>query len=71
MSFTPKSNLAGSKAQFEENGISIVLDVFQHSEQEYIQSAEKAGFNLLVKDDWYDNQKDVPRLISLLFEKPK
>ena len=67
----PKKQLAGSKAQFEENGTSIVLDVFQHSEQEYIQSAEKAGFNLLVKDDWYDNQKDVPRLISLLFEKPK
>ena len=67
----PKKQLAGSKAQFEENGTSIVLDVFQHSEQEYIQSAEKAGFNLLVKDDWYDNQKGVPRLISLLFEKPK
>ena len=67
----PKKQLAGSKAQFEENGTSIVLDVFQHSEQEYIQSAEKAGFNLLVKYDWYDNQKDVPKLISLLFEKPK
>ena len=67
----PSKQLAGSKAQFEENGTSIVLDVFQHSEQEYIQSAEKAGFNVLVKDDWYDNQKDVPRLISLLFEKPK
>ena len=67
----PKKQLAGSKAQFEENGTSIVLDVFQHSEQEYIQSAEKAGFKLLVKDNWYDNQKGVPRLISLLFEKPK
>ena len=67
----PKKQLVGSKAQFEENGIDIVLDVFQHSEKDYIQSAEKAGFNLLVKDDWYDNQKDVPRLISLLFEKPK
>ena len=67
----PKKQLAGSKAQFEENGTEIVLDVFQHSEQDYIQSAEKAGFNVLVKDDWYDNQKDVPRLISLLFEKPK
>ena len=67
----PKKQLAGSKAQFEENGTSIVLDVFQHSEQEYIQSAEKAGFNSLVKDDCYDNQKAVPRLISFLFEKPK
>ncbi len=67
----PKKQLAGSKAQFEENGTEIVLDVFQHSEQDYIQSAEKAGFNLLAKEDWYDNEKDIPRLISFLFEKPK
>ena len=67
----PKKQIAGSKAQFKENGIDIVLDVFQHSEQEYIQSAERAGFNLLVKEDWYDNEKDIPRLISFLFEKPK
>ena len=67
----PKKQLAGSRAQFEENGIEVVLDVFQHSEQDYIQSAEKAGFNLLAKEDWYDNEKDIPRLISFLFEKPK
>ena len=67
----PKKQLEGSKAQFEENGTEIVLDVFQHSEQDYIQSAEKAGFNLLAKEDWYDNEKDIPRLISFLFEKPK
>jgi len=67
----PKKQLAGSKAQFEENGTEIVLDVFQHSEQDYIQSAEKAGFILLSKEDWYDNDEDIPRLISFLFEKPK
>jgi len=67
----PKKQLAGSKAQFEENGTEIVLDVFQHSEQDYVQSAEKAGFNLLSKEDWYDNEKDIPRLISFLFEKTK
>jgi len=67
----PKKQLAGSKAQFKENGTEIVLDIFQHSEQEYIKSAKKAGFNLLVKEDWYDNEKDIPRLISFLFEKPK
>ena len=67
----PKKQLAGSKAQFEENGTEIVLDVFQHSEQDYIQSAEKAGFTLLEKKDWYDDETDLPRLISLLFEKPK
>ena len=67
----PKKQLSGSRPQFEENGIEVVLDVFQHSEQDYIQNAEKAGFNLLAKEDWYDNKKDIPRLISFLFEKPK
>ena len=67
----PKKILAGSRAQFEENETKIALDVFKHSEQDYIQSAEKAGFNMLDKQDWYDNDKDIPRLISFLFEKPK
>ena len=67
----PKKQLAGSKARFEESGTEKVLDVFQHSELDYVQSAEKAGFNLLAKEDWYDNEKDIPRLISFLFEKPK
>ena len=67
----PKKQLSGSKAQFEENGSEIELDVYYHSELEYIESAEKAGFNLIAKKDWYDNEKDVPRLISFLFEKTK
>ena len=67
----PKKQLTGSKARFEINSTEIILDVFQHSEEDYIQSAEKAGFNLLTKKDWYDNENDIPRLISFLFEKPK
>jgi len=67
----PKKQLAGSKARFEENGTEIALDVFYHSELEYIESSETAGFNLIAKKDWYDNEKDVPRLISFLFEKTK
>ena len=49
----------------------LTLDVFQHLEEDYIQSAEQAGFNLLTKEDWYDRKNDMPRLISFLFEKPK
>jgi len=67
----PKKQLAGSKARFEENGAEIILDVFQHSELDYVQSAEKAGLNLLTKKYWYDNENDLPRLISFLFEKTK
>ena len=67
----PKKQLAGSKARFEENGTEILLDVFQHSELDYVQSAERAGLNLLTKKYWYDNENDLPRLISFLFEKTK
>ena len=67
----PIKQLSGSKARFEKNGDEIALDVFYHSEMEYIESAEKAGFNLIVKKEWYDNKKTVPRLISFLFEKLK
>ena len=67
----PKKQLSGSKARFEKNGDEVALDVFYHSELEYIESAEKAGLNLIVKKEWYDNKKTVPRLISFLFEKLK
>ena len=67
----PKKQLSGSKAWFEEKGTEIVLNVFQHLELDYIQSAEKAGLTLLQKKDWYDDETDLPRLIPLLFEKPK
>ena len=67
----PIKQLSGSKARFEKNGDEIALDVFYHSELEYIESAEKAGFNLIVKKEWYDNKKTVPTLISFLFEKLK
>ena len=66
----PKKQQTGSRAQFEENGVKIELDVFQHLEEDYIQSAEQAGFKLLDKEDWYDKKNDMPRLISFLFEKP-
>ncbi len=69
--FIQKKQLTGSKARFEINRTEIILDVFQHSEDDYIQSAEKAGLKLLTKEDWYDNGNDIPRLISFLFEKTK
>ena len=67
----PKKQLVGSKARFEENGTEIALDVFFHSELEYIKSAEKAGFDLIEKKDWYYKEEELPRLISFLFEKQK
>jgi len=65
----PKKQLAGSKARFEEQGSEKVLDVFLHMEQEYINSAEKAELQLIHQKDWYDDETEMPRLISFLFQK--
>ena len=67
----PKKQAAGSKAQFLQNGLEKELDTYQHSERDYIHNAEKAGFVLLSKKEWWDNKDDLPRLISFLFEKSK
>jgi ubiquinone/menaquinone biosynthesis C-methylase UbiE len=66
----PKKQLSGSRAQFEVNGVKIELDVFQHLEMDYINSAEQAGFSLIAKEDWCDGKNNIPRLISFLFQKP-
>ena len=66
----PKKQLNGSKVRFKINKIETTLDTFPHSEKDYIQSAEMAGFRLLDKSNWYDKKSQIPRLLSLLFEKP-
>ena len=66
----PKKQSNGSKVRFKINNIETTLATFPHSEKDYIQSAEMAGFRLLDKSDWYDKKNQIPRLLSLLFEKP-
>ena len=67
----PKKQATGSKAYFLKNGIKKNLDTYRHSEKDYIQNAEKAGFVLLSKKDWWNDKEDLPRLISFLFKKSK
>ena len=65
----PKKQEAITKDQFLKNRVKKELDIYQHSEEDYIQSAQKAGFLLLSKKDWWNNNEDVPGLISFLFGK--
>ena len=67
----PKRQLAGSKAKFFNMGEELVLDVYLHIEKDYVQSAERSGFILRAKKDHFEEEEDVPRLITFLFEKPK
>ena len=65
----PKKQAEGSKAQFVKNGVRKDFCTYRHTEQDYILAAQKAGFVLLSKKDWFDNDQDLPRLISFIFEK--
>lgn len=65
----PKKQAEGSKAQFVINGVRKDFYTYRHTEQDYIRAAQKAGFVLLSKKDWLDNDQDLPRLISFIFEK--
>ena len=65
----PKKQAEGSKAQFVINGVRKDFCTYRHTKQDYIRAAQKAGFVLLSKKDWFDNDQDLPRLISFIFEK--
>ncbi len=67
----PFKQYTGSKAMFEnENGI-MELEVFTHHVSEYINAAINSGFKILELKEWFDSddKTDIPRLISLVFEK--
>lgn len=61
----------GSKARFEtENGTQI-LETYTHHITEYLQEAKKQKFELVELNEWFDNQEknEIPRLISFVFKK--
>jgi cyclopropane fatty-acyl-phospholipid synthase-like methyltransferase len=65
----PFKQYAGSKARFEMNGETKVLDCYQHHITDYTDAAFAAGFSLSRLDEWFDSddRSQVPRLISFLF----
>jgi ubiquinone/menaquinone biosynthesis C-methylase UbiE len=67
----PFKQYLGSKARFEtENGI-CELEVFTHHISDYLESASNFGFELVVLNEWFDDETtiEVPRLVSFVFRK--
>lgn len=67
----PEKQYAGSKARFEtEKGIHV-LEVYTHHTSDFLDCAEKTGFQLEEAMDWYDenDKENIPRLISFVFKK--
>jgi len=66
----PFKQYLGSKARFETKDGTKELEVYLHHVSDYIGTAEKSGFRLKKINEWFDkDQKEIPRLISFIFEK--
>lgn len=68
----PFKQYQGTKARFEseENGL-IELQTYTHHISEFFDAAQSAGFQLQKFDESFDEDtNDLPRILSLLFQKP-
>lgn len=67
----PFKQYNGSKARFEtENGTQIV-ECFNHNISEFTQTAARQGFSVLSLNEYFDNndEQTLPRILSIVFEK--
>ncbi len=68
----PIKQFLGSKARFELGNRQILLDCFVHHASDYFNSAKEHNFECLEYKEWFDaDEKNIPRLITFLFQKKK
>jgi ubiquinone/menaquinone biosynthesis C-methylase UbiE len=67
----PFKQYAGSKARFEKNEETIVLDCFTHHISEFISIALGKGFEVEQVTEYFDDPEDkqIPRILGLMFRK--
>ncbi len=67
----PFKQYSGSKARYESEKGTEVLEVYTHHISEYLITAKKNGFILVEIDEQFDNleKNEIPRLISFVFRK--
>jgi len=67
----PARQYLGSKAKYETENGTEVLEVYLHHLSDYLNSAKNNSFNLLELNEWFDNQNEneIPRLITFVFSK--
>ena len=64
-------NLRQSQARFihQKTGEEILVDAFLHAVSEYINEAISAGFSLVKAGEHRAEDDNLPRLLTLLFQK--
>jgi ubiquinone/menaquinone biosynthesis C-methylase UbiE len=67
----PYKQYSGSKARFETEKGTEVLECFVHHVSEYFDAGVKNNFNCIALNEWFDedDKNNMPRLISFLFKK--
>lgn len=66
----PFKQYSGTKARYETDHGEEELEVYTHHISEYLNTAKSTGFTLIDLQEWFDeDNKDLPRLISFVFEK--
>jgi ubiquinone/menaquinone biosynthesis C-methylase UbiE len=68
----PYRQLQGSQAQYKDSqtGEEILVLAFNHSVSEFINEGISAGFVLRRIDEWKQPTDEIPRLLTLLFDRP-
>ena len=64
----PFKQYAGSKARFDKQDETVVLDCFVHHISEFTGLAASCGFSLINLNEWFDDDnREIPRILTLLF----
>ncbi len=67
----PERQVRGTRARFEQAGITTEIEAFVHPVEEFLEAAEAAGLSIVRRDDWW-HEEDTgkpPRVISFLFSR--
>ena len=67
----PYRQLGGTQANFdhEASGENVTIDAFTHPVSEFVNEGLDVGFAVREMGEWYGTNDDLPRLMTILFEK--
>lgn len=67
----PFKQYAGSKARFDTGSGEQILECFNHHISDFINASSIYGFKVLLVKEYFDdnNKSNIPRLLTLLFQK--
>jgi ubiquinone/menaquinone biosynthesis C-methylase UbiE len=67
----PFKQYTGTKARFETLAGTQVVECYNHHISEFLDATKKYNFNLINLEEHFDddNKKEIPRILSLLFQK--